>query len=229
MSENKELSTLLRFSPQPVLKISKSERTRVVILNAALDFLWTHPFRDMTVNSLMAPTGVGRSTFYQYFKDLHELMEILLDALQDEVMAVTGPWFTGVGDPVVLLNESLDGLVEVCYLQGPILRATTDAAPTDERLEEAWAQFVIQFNDGVTTRIEADQAQGLIPDFDARPVAIALNLMDAYTMIEAFGRRPRSKKEPVREALGRIWISTLYGSEWLGKGSSNLVRTNNAP
>ena len=225
MSDSEQLSSRIHVNPQPSRKIGKSERTRAAILNAAVDFLWTHPFRDMTVNSLMAPTGVGRSAFYQYFKDLHELMEILLDTVKGEVMAATGPWFTGVGDPVVLLNESLDGLVEVCYQQGPILRATTDAATTDDRLEKAWTQFVKQFNDGVTTRIEADQAQGLILDFDARPVAIALNLMDAYTLIEAFGRRPRSKREPVREALGRIWISTLYGSEWLGKGSSNLVRT----
>ena len=208
-----------------MLKIGKAERTRAAILNAALDFLWSHPFRDMTVNSLMAPTGVGRSAFYQYFKDLHELMETLLDTVRVEVLAVTGPWFTGVGDPVVLLNESLDGLVDVCYRQGPILRAIDDAAATDKRIEKAWAQFFGEFNDGVSTRIEADQDQGLIPDFAARPVAIALNHLDAYTLIEAFGRRPRSKREPVREALTRIWISTLYGSEWLGKGSSNLVRT----
>ena len=225
MSDSEQLSSRIHVNPQPSGKIGKSERTRAAILNAAVDFLWSHPFRDMTVNSLMAPTGVGRSAFYQYFKDLHELMEILLDTVKGEVMAATGPWFAGVGDPVVLLSESLDGLVEVCYQQGPILRATTDAATTDERLEKAWAQFVKQFHDGVIIRIEADQAQGLIPDFDARPVAIALNLMDAYTLIDAFGRRPRSKREPVRDALGRIWISTLYGSEWLRKGSSNLVRT----
>ena len=208
-----------------MLKIGKAEHTRAAILNAAVDFLWSHPFRDMTVNSLMAPTGVGRSAFYQYFKDLHELMETLLDTVRVEVLAVTGPWFTGVGDPVVLLNESLDGLVEVCYRQGPILRAIDDAAATDKRIEKAWAQFFGQFNDAARARIEADQEQGLIPDFDARPVAIALNHLDAYTLIEAFGQRPRRKREPVREALTRIWISTLYGSEWLGKGSSNLVRT----
>ena len=225
MSEFKRSTSSLRVSPQAVLKIGKAERTRAAILNAALDFLWSHPFRDMTVNSLMAPTGVGRSAFYQYFKDLHELMETLLDTVRVEVLAVTGPWFTGVGDPVVLLNESLDGLVDVCYRQGPILRAIDDAAATDKRIEKAWAQFFGEFNDGVSTRIEADQDQGLIPDFAARPVAIALNHLDAYTLIEAFGRRPRSKREPVREALTRIWISTLYGSEWLGKGSSNLVRT----
>jgi len=225
MSFLAKYSPRFQVHPQPSLRIGKSERTRAAILNSALDFLWTHPFRDMTVQSVMIPTGAGRSAFYRYFKDLHELMEILLDVVKDDVMAATGPWFTGAGDPVALLNDSLDGLVKVCYHRGPILRATTDAATADERLEKAWAQFVKQFNDGVTARIEADQAQGLIPDFDARPVAIALNLMDAYTVIEAFGRRPRSKPEPVRDALGRIWISTLYGSEWLGKGSSNLVRT----
>jgi len=225
MSDRKKSSSRPRVSPQPVPKIGKSERTRAAILNAALDFIWSHPFRDMTVNALMASTGLSRSAFYQYFKDRHDLMETLLDMLKTEVLAVTGPWFTGVGDPIALLNESLAGLVDVCYSRGPILRATDDAAATDKRLEKAWMQFFDQFDDAVTTRIEADQEQGLIPGFDARPVAIALNRLDAYTLIDAFGQRPRSQPEPLREALARIWISTLYGSERLGSGSSDLVRT----
>jgi hypothetical protein len=85
-------------------------------------------------------------------------------------------------------------------------------------------QFVGQFDDAVTARIEADQKQGLIPAFDARPVAVALNRLDAYTVIDAFGQRPRKRPEPVREALARIWISTLYGSAYLGRASSDLVR-----
>jgi AcrR family transcriptional regulator len=215
----------LHASPKPAPKIAKSERTRAAILNAAVDLLWTHPFRDMTVSSLMIPTGAGRSAFYQYFKDLNEVMETLLSMLNEEVLAVTGPWFEGTGDPIALLNDSLASVVDVCYRLGPILRATENAAATDERLEKAWAQFVKQFDDVVTLRIEADQSQGLIPNLDAHTMAIALNRLNVYTFIQAFGQRPRSKTEPVREALARIWISTLYGSEWLGKGSSNLVRT----
>ena len=68
------------------------------------------------------------------------------------------------------------------------------------------------------TRIEADQAQGLIAPFDARPVAFALNRVNASTFIDAFGQRPRSKPKPIQEALARIWISTLYGAEWVEKG-----------
>ena len=178
----------------------------------------------MTVRSLMARTSVSRPTFYQYFNDLHELMETLLDMLQDEIFAGTRPYYEGGGDPVALLGESLAGLVRVCYDRGPLLRAVSDAAGTDKRLEKAWGVFLGGFDDALTARIKADQKQGLTPVFDARPVANALNRLDAYTLIHAFGTHPRSKPEPVRKALARIWISTLYGSEWLGKESSDLVR-----
>jgi AcrR family transcriptional regulator len=224
MSEIEKSSSPLRISPQPTLKIGKSERTRAAILNAALGLIWSHPFRDMTVSSLMASTGMSRSAFYQYFNDLHELMETLLDMLQQEIFDVAEPWLVGVGDPVTLLRETLAGLVQVCYQRGPFLRAITDAATTDPRLENAWLQFLAGFDDAATARIEADQKQGLIPDFEARPVAFALNRLDAYTLLQAFGQRPRKQPEPVRKALARIWISTIYGSEWLRNESSDLVR-----
>ncbi|MFK7848524.1 MAG: TetR/AcrR family transcriptional regulator [Rhodothermales bacterium] len=214
-----------RVTPQLVPRIGKSERTRAAILDEALKFIWSHPFRDMTVNSLMASTGLTRSTYYQYFNDLYELMETLLGMLQEEIFEAAEPWTVGVGDPVALLGDSLAGLVRVGYEHGPLIRAVSDAATTDKRLEKAWKQFLGRFDDAACARIEADQQQGLIPEFDARPVAIALNRLDASMLIEAFGQRPRSKSEPVRKALTRIWISTLYGSEWFGDRPSNLVRT----
>ena len=221
----KPSSSRLRVRPEQAPRIGKSDRTRASILNAALDFIWEHPFRDMTVSSLMASTGLSRSAFYQYFDDLHEVMETLLGMLGEEIFEAAKPWTADLGDPVALTHEALAGLVRVCHQRGPFLRAVSDAAATDERLEKAWMQFLEGFDDAACARIEADQELGLIPKFDARPVAVALNRLDAYTIIEAFGQRPRKQPEPVREALARIWISTLYGSEWLGSGSSNLVRT----
>jgi len=77
----------LRVEPQPVSRIGKAERTRAAILDAALAFLWGRPFREMTVTRLMESTGVSRSAFYQYFSDLHELMQALQDMLQSEIFA----------------------------------------------------------------------------------------------------------------------------------------------
>lgn len=208
----------------------KSERTRQAILDAALKFLWTHPFRMLTVGELMSLAGTSRSAFYQYFEDLHDLMEALLRGMEEEVFDVTAPWFNGDGDPIPILEESIENLVRVCYQQGPILRAVSDAAPMDERLEKAWANFVKHFDDAVTHRIEQHQAAGLIKAFDARPVAMALNRMDAYLLIHHFGRRPRGNRESVRNAILRVWISTLYGdralADWIprSKVSTNVQK-----
>jgi AcrR family transcriptional regulator len=225
MSEKNEFSSPLHVSPLSTPRVGKSDRTRAAILNAALDFVWSHPFRDMTVTSLMESTGASRSAFYQYFSDLHEVMETLLKMFGEEIFVAVEPWLAGVGDPVALIRETLAGLVEVSYQRGPFLRAITDAAATDPRLETAWLQFLVGFDDAATARIEADQKQGLIPDFEVRPVAFATNRLNAYTLLQAFGRHPREQPGPVREALTRVWISTLYGAEWVGAQSSDLVRT----
>jgi AcrR family transcriptional regulator len=209
---------------QPTTRIVKSGRTRTAILNAASDFIWSRPFREMTVNELMAATSVSRSAFYQYFNDLHDVMESLLKKLQEETLNVDEPWLLGVGNPVELMRETLSGLVDYFYEQGPFLRAFADAAATDARIEKAWLGFLSSFDDAGIAAIEADQKQGLVPAFDAYPVMFALNRLNAYTLIHAFGQHPRKPKEPVLEALERTWISTIYGSEFLGENSTALVR-----
>jgi AcrR family transcriptional regulator len=214
----------LRATPKPKPRITKADRTRAAILDAALDFVWSHPFRDLTVNKLTETTGITRSVFYRYFDDIHDLMKTLLDMLAGEIFSGVGPWLEGTGDPVSLMNETITGLVQTCYERGPFFRAVSDAARTDMRFEKDWAQFMAAFDEAGCARIKADQAQGLIRDFDPAPVVFALNRLDAYTIIEAFGQRPRSRPGPVRAALARIWISTLYGAEYVEKGASNLIR-----
>ena len=210
MSPTKQDEIRRRNDPRDTSTLRKSEQTRQAILDGALKFLWTKPFRDLTVAELMSLTGTSRSAFYQYFSDLHGLMETLLHDLQGEILGVAEPWFQGDADPVALLEESLSGLVKVCHKRGPIIRAVAEAAPMDERLETAWNKFLKVFDDAVVERIEEHQAAGLIASFDARPVAIALNRMDVGVIVHHFGRRPRSQPELVRQSITRIWISTLY-------------------
>jgi len=42
----------------------KSERTWSAILDSAFDFIWSHPFREMTVNEVMQAIGLSRAAFY---------------------------------------------------------------------------------------------------------------------------------------------------------------------
>lgn len=187
------------------------DEARQIISRAAVRFLARRPFRDLTVGELMASTELSRPAFYQYFRDLHALMESLLEGLIEDISAVANPWLAGEGDPIVALRESLRGVVQVGYEDGPVLRAVSEAAPSDARLERAWSAFMAHWDHAVAARIEVQQEQGFVPSLDARSMASALNALDAAVLIQAFGRRPRSKPEVVLETLHRVWVGALYG------------------
>ena len=227
MSQRRPVERLFA-EPEPIPRIGRSERTRAEILDAAFEFLWSRPFRDMSVNSLMATTSISRSAFYRYFEDIHRLMEALLKRLESEILEGVSPWLSDDGDPVALLFESLAAEVRICYRYGPFLKAVSDAAGTNARLEDEWDRFLERFDDAVCDRVSADQELGLIELFDPRPVATALNRVDAALYIRAFGQRPRKRREPVLDAIARVWISSLYGQEWVSGKASTLMRKQNA-
>jgi len=189
----------------------KARDARREITASAVRFLWEHPFRDLTVGELMSGTQLSRPAFYQYFTDLHHLIESLLGELETVMHATANPWISGSGEPVAALRESLGGIVQVCVEHGPVFRAIAEAAPLDGRLERAWSEFTQRWDDAVEARIEAQQAAGLVPPFDARRIASALNQLDQAVLIAEFGRRPQGDPEAVLNTLHRIWVGTLYG------------------
>ena len=210
--------------PTPAQRVNRGDCTRIEILNEAFRFLWSRPFRDMTVENLMNQTTVCRSSFYNYFEDPHELMESLLALLEADILAGVDPWFTDDGDPVALLHSGLAAEVHICYRCGPFMKAVTDAAATDAHVETRWYEFLGRFDDAVSERIAADQELGLIESFDPRPVATALNQIDASMYIRTFGQRPRGRPGPVLDSISRLWISTLYGQRWATSRKSTLFR-----
>jgi AcrR family transcriptional regulator len=195
----------------------KGRRTRAEarqeILDRAVDFLWDHPFREMSVARLMDQTSIGRSAFYMYFRDTGHLAEVLLSQVQATLDQAIRPWVAGVGEPVATLYESLRGEVEVCAQVGPIIRAVSDAAVTNASLERLWNDFLEDFDRAVEQRLRAEQRAGRIGPLDAQATARAMNRLGAAYLIDSFGRRPQANPDRVHKVLATIWISTVYGRE----------------
>jgi AcrR family transcriptional regulator len=180
-------------------------------MDSAIRVVWKRPFRDLTIAELMAGTTLSRPAFYQYFADLHDLIESLLREVEIAMHRTANPWISGEGEPIAALRESLGGVVQTCFDHGPIIRAVFEAAPLDERLERAWSAFMGRWDAAVEARIKAHQRNGLIPRLDAPRIANALNRLDASVLIAEFGRRPRGDPKAVLETLHRIWVGALYG------------------
>ena len=181
------------------------------ILEAAEGLLREHPVREMTVELLMARTGLKRPAFYAHFQDRHDLILRVVADLGERLFAMADRWLQGA-DPEPDVVAAIEGVTEVYMADGPVLRALADAAAADARVEEAYRGLVQAFVDASAEHISAEQAAGrTAPDLDAYETARALVWLNERYLSDALGRMPQDDPAKVVGILSRIWLATLYG------------------
>jgi len=201
----------------------RPEEAERAILAAARAFLEEHPFREMKVESVMARTGLSRPAFYAYFDDRYDLVTRLLEGIGGLLFALDRRWL--VGDPgsgraesARILREALGGGAETFERHGPVLRAISDAASYDERVEGMYRSGLIErLVAAVAGRVARDVEAGLSPaDLDPQETARALVMMTERYLIDAYGRPvagPPRDDAAVARTLEAVWVRTLYGGE----------------
>jgi AcrR family transcriptional regulator len=187
------------------------KETEREILEAAEELLREHPVREMTVELLMARTGLKRPAFYAHFEDRHDLILRVVRDIGERLFAMADRWLQGE-DPEPDIVAAIEGVAGVYLSDGPILRALADAAAADARVEEAYRGLVEAFIEASAEHILAEQAAGrTTQELDARETARALVWLNERYLSEAFGRQPQDDPERVVAILSRIWLATLYG------------------
>ena len=62
-----------------------------------VELLWDRPIRDLSIVTIMRGTGLSRPAFYQYFKNIPDLIEELLVDLENEMNESAIAWFVPEG------------------------------------------------------------------------------------------------------------------------------------
>jgi TetR/AcrR family transcriptional regulator, ethionamide resistance regulator len=181
------------------------------ILEAADAFLRERPFRDLTVDEVMARTTLSRPSFYVYFRGRHELVVRLVEGIGAELYEKAQGWLEGNGDPPGELRAALEGVASVYVRHGLALGAIADASGHEPDAETVYRALVDRFVDATTARIANEAAGGRVQVPDAREAARALVWMSERYLTESLGRLPQASPEPVVETLWTIWERALYG------------------
>ena len=199
-------------SGKPRRRRRKPEAAESEILAAAENFLKEFPFRDMTIDEVMARTGLSRPSFYEYFRDRNHLVIKLTERLGARNLAINEQWFGGQ-DSVEDLRRALHEVVEMYMTNGHLLRALSDAATNDRQVEVSYRKMVDSVIDGTAQRIRGDAARGAIAlnNHDPQEIASALLWMNERYLIEKLGHRPQADPKVVAETLLAIWLRVLYG------------------
>src|SRR5437763_5892540 len=106
------------------------EDARREILDAAEALLGSQAFRELSVDDLMARTGMTRSSFYHYFRSLDEVAIALMRRGQGEMMEAVAPWLQldYEGDPAVAAEQGIRASAEIFARHAAVLAAIHEAS-----------------------------------------------------------------------------------------------------
>lgn len=198
----------------------KPEEAERAILAAARSLLEERPFREIRVEDIMARAGLSRPAFYAYFKDQYELLSRLLEGFGGLLFAVDYRWLSGDSDDPdrarEVLGDALRRGADTFLRYGPVLRAVSEAAGQNPRIEEAYRHGLLgRLAGAVAERISRDIAAGLSPSgLNPEETSLALVLMTERYLLDVFGD-PEKQPSPeqiaaVTETVEMVWLRTLY-------------------
>jgi TetR/AcrR family transcriptional regulator, ethionamide resistance regulator len=183
------------------------ESTRRQILDASDQLLREHPYRELTVDAVMARTGLTRTAFYRHFDGVTDLVLRLFADVGQELYEVAERWAAsaGVGYPAPG-REGLAGVVDFYVRHGPLMRAIAEAAAGDEEIEGAYRGSTEALIELTGRAMERMGREGKLQVPDARALARAMTLMNEAYLLAEFGREPQGDRDVALATLEAVWL-----------------------
>ncbi len=198
------------YSAQRTRQREQRENTRRAILVAADRLLRERPYRELSVDLVMAQTGLTRTAFYRHFDDIPSLVLRLLADVGQELYQVAERWRAGaLEDLAGSAYEGLRAIVAFMVEHGRLVRAVADGAAGDELIETGYRQFREAFDELIAEGLDALAARGQLQVPDTRAMARALNLMNEAFLLDQFGKEPIGDPQTALATLDTIWVRVL--------------------
>lgn len=186
------------------------EHTRREIIAAADALLRERPYRELSVESVMAGTGLTRTAFYRHFDDVPDLVLRVLQDVGAELLQIAQRWVEGATDDFPgAAREGLAGIVAFFGRHGALVAAVAEAAVTDERIEAGYGGIIDMFTQLTTRGLDAMVARGQLAPLDTAALSRALNLMNERFLLDQLGREPCGDPATVQATLETIWLRAV--------------------
>ena len=183
------------------------------ILDAAERLLEERAFRDVSVDELMARTGMRRSSFYHYFRGVDDVAIALIRRVQGEMMEAAAPALEADEDTdlVDATERAIRGSAEIFARHATVLTAIHEASFHSAKVQEVWrAEVLGDWIGAIAAQLRAQAERGATRLDEPEETARALLLMNTEVFVERLGRTPRDEPAAVARTLARIWLGALY-------------------
>lgn len=179
-------------------------------MDAAEEWLRVRPYRELSVEGLMAHIGRRRTVFYRHFRGLPDLVVAVLQRQAAHSVGVTEA-FEGASEAVIDLpraREILRPAVDFWVANGRLVAALRDAAIYDGLLARVAAGTQGQMEQAILTGLTARRAAGALQSVDLTEIARLLSTMSQNYLLYALGRNSIDP-EVVLDTLALGWVAIV--------------------
>lgn len=182
----------------------RREEARGRIAAAAERLLAERPYRELSVDAVMAEAGLSRTVFYRHFDGLPELVLELFRSVADELAAE-------------LETGDVRGIIEAAATafaaHGPLIRAIDQGAGHDAVIERVQREISDRFTARMAEQLADRMEEGRVRRSDPHELARALNLMNQRYLLETVARDPEFDRDRAVAALLAVWEPVLSADE----------------
>lgn len=194
-------------------RVPRDEARRRIVA-ATSELLRDRPFRELTVEAVMAEAGLARTIFYRHFDGLADVVLSLLDRAVADAEQVA--YSAEHPEAPEILRAMLARGVDLYAEHGHLLAAVEEASHHDPAVERAYRAAFERSVESSATMLAQGVANGHYT-LEPRPIARALLHMNAAYLGDALGRSSQPDREEALRTLWTVW-SRLLGVEDSGGG-----------
>ena len=199
---------------RPPKTYAETEAMRTRIKTAAVEVFGQRGFTDATVEAILAASGLSRPTFYRYFANVDEVVDLVLSEVNDRLLRDVALAILQENDPIAKADAGVMAWLKWCEWVGAMLPAIRAQMHTPNTSAHAHRERVI------ATFCETIEGvcQALNRHVPARVLIETVIIgMEHLGYSYHCGTTPRSEESlaRTREGMLRLVLGMLGGSaEW---------------
>lgn len=200
-----------------------SELTEKELLDAAEKLLARMPFRELTVQAVTAQAGLARSSFYNQFRDMHDLLARLVSRHLAQVRRINESWgkvlekADALEGPEVIrrrgaaLREVLVKGYKLYQRHYHMVRALYDEASISPAIEELRRRYLDETMRSAAEQFRKVPRTGHARKVDTDEMAHIMTLMYQSYVLDKLARGGRQNPAEAADTAATLFECMMYG------------------
>lgn len=190
--------------------VSRGDRQRQLILDAAEEALGRIPAPKLSVKDITETAGINRSNFYFYFASKEEVLGQLFTAALTGWESRAGGFLRRTGEPHLDYFLRLDDAAFATWVEhADVMIAGMQSASIATASENEWNTLVRRYNSQVAGQLTSDLQAGLVSPHSDDHLGMITLLTDMATYAYYQDRLLKPAPEQTartRENIKRVWL-----------------------